>query len=212
MSQTTTMTVRISGALSEFVASNVGENGSHENISEYVRDQILTAKPSACDRERLASEGQFRQCYLKILQVVGEVAGPFGSRGLFAFLAIGTPSGECVLPGFDGALVVGVTFGFDAGEECFGRFKLVGVPRAPVSGKASLKGGLQQRLAIEAECGSGRLQALDPLVYLVEHCLDLLHDAALFIGRGDWSRKHTKCRTRKLFARCASGALLGHLF
>ena len=27
MSQTTTMTVRISGALSEFVASNVGENG-----------------------------------------------------------------------------------------------------------------------------------------------------------------------------------------
>ena len=38
MSQTTTMTVRISGALSEFVASNVGENGSYENISEYVRD------------------------------------------------------------------------------------------------------------------------------------------------------------------------------
>ena len=33
MSQTTTMTVRISGALSEFVASNVGENGSYENIS-----------------------------------------------------------------------------------------------------------------------------------------------------------------------------------
>jgi len=28
------MTVRISGALSEFVASNVGENGSCENISE----------------------------------------------------------------------------------------------------------------------------------------------------------------------------------
>ena len=40
MSQTTTMTVRISGALSEFVASNVGENGSYENISEYVRDLI----------------------------------------------------------------------------------------------------------------------------------------------------------------------------
>ena len=34
MSQTTTMTVRISGALSEFVASNVGENGSYENISD----------------------------------------------------------------------------------------------------------------------------------------------------------------------------------
>ena len=34
------MTVRISGALSEFVASNVGENGDYENISEYVRDLI----------------------------------------------------------------------------------------------------------------------------------------------------------------------------
>ena len=44
MSQTTTMTVRISGALSEFVASNVGENGSYENISEYVRDLIRRDK------------------------------------------------------------------------------------------------------------------------------------------------------------------------
>ena len=40
MSQTTAMTVRISGALSEFLASNVGENGAYENISEYVRDLI----------------------------------------------------------------------------------------------------------------------------------------------------------------------------
>lgn len=44
MSQTTTMTVRISGALSEFVALNVGENGSYENISEYVRDLIRRDK------------------------------------------------------------------------------------------------------------------------------------------------------------------------
>ena len=47
MSQTTTMTVRISGALSEFVASNVGENGSNENISEYVRDLIRRDKERA---------------------------------------------------------------------------------------------------------------------------------------------------------------------
>jgi len=47
MSQTTTMTVRISGALSEFVASNVGENGSYENISEYVRDLIRRDKERA---------------------------------------------------------------------------------------------------------------------------------------------------------------------
>ena len=53
MSQTTTMTVRISGALSEFVASNVGENGSYENISEYVRDLIRR------DMER--REGQLLQ-------------------------------------------------------------------------------------------------------------------------------------------------------
>jgi putative addiction module CopG family antidote len=47
MSQTTTMTVRISGALREFVASNVGENGSYENISEYVRDLIRRDKERA---------------------------------------------------------------------------------------------------------------------------------------------------------------------
>ena len=51
MSETTTMTVRISGALSEFVASNVGENGSYENISEYVRDLIRR------DKERAEQEG-----------------------------------------------------------------------------------------------------------------------------------------------------------
>ena len=50
MTQTTTMTVRISGALSEFVASNVGENGSYENISEYVRDLIRR------DKERTEQE------------------------------------------------------------------------------------------------------------------------------------------------------------
>lgn len=40
MARTTTMTVRISGELSEFVARNVGEYGSYENVSEYVRDLI----------------------------------------------------------------------------------------------------------------------------------------------------------------------------
>ena len=40
----TTMTVRLSGELSEFVAANVGEGGSYENISEYVRDLIRNDK------------------------------------------------------------------------------------------------------------------------------------------------------------------------
>lgn len=44
MSRTTTMTVRLSGSLSEFVASNVDENGAYENISEYVRDLIRRDK------------------------------------------------------------------------------------------------------------------------------------------------------------------------
>ena len=38
MARTTTMTVRLSGALSDFVAASVGENGSYENVSEYIRD------------------------------------------------------------------------------------------------------------------------------------------------------------------------------
>jgi len=50
MSRTTTMTVRLSGALSDFVAANVGENGSYENISEYIRDLIRR------DKERVEAE------------------------------------------------------------------------------------------------------------------------------------------------------------
>lgn len=50
MSRTTTMTVRLSGALSDFVAANVGENGSYENISEYIRDLIRR------DKERTEKE------------------------------------------------------------------------------------------------------------------------------------------------------------
>ena len=51
MSRTTTMTVRVSGALSEFVAANVGEYGAYENVSEYIRDLIRR------DKERVEREG-----------------------------------------------------------------------------------------------------------------------------------------------------------
>ena len=44
MSRTTTMTVRVSGTLSEFVATNVGEDGAYENVSEYIRDLIRRDK------------------------------------------------------------------------------------------------------------------------------------------------------------------------
>lgn len=36
----TTMTVRLSGSLSDFVVANTGETGAYENISEYIRDLI----------------------------------------------------------------------------------------------------------------------------------------------------------------------------
>jgi antitoxin ParD1/3/4 len=47
MARTTTMTVRLSGALSDFVAASVGENGSYENVSEYIRDLIRRDKERA---------------------------------------------------------------------------------------------------------------------------------------------------------------------
>ncbi len=58
MSRTTTMTVRLSGALSDFVAQNVGESGSYENVSEYIRDLIRRDKERAEKEafERLKAE------------------------------------------------------------------------------------------------------------------------------------------------------------
>ena len=50
MPRTTTMTVRISGVLSDFVAANVGDSGSYENVSEYIRDLIRR------DKERTEQE------------------------------------------------------------------------------------------------------------------------------------------------------------
>ncbi len=47
---TTTMTVRLSGPLSDFVAANVGEHGAYENVSEYMRDLIRR------DKERVERE------------------------------------------------------------------------------------------------------------------------------------------------------------
>ena len=47
---TTTMTVRLSGTLSDFVAANVGEHGAYENVSEYMRDLIRR------DKERIERE------------------------------------------------------------------------------------------------------------------------------------------------------------
>jgi putative addiction module CopG family antidote len=45
-----TLNVRVSGALGEFVAENVGDDGAYENVSEYVRDLIRR------DKERTEAE------------------------------------------------------------------------------------------------------------------------------------------------------------
>jgi antitoxin ParD1/3/4 len=42
-----TLNVRVTGPLGDFVAANVGDAGSYENVSEYVRDLIRK------DRERV---------------------------------------------------------------------------------------------------------------------------------------------------------------
>ncbi|HBO3354327.1 TPA: addiction module antitoxin [Pseudomonas aeruginosa] len=53
---TTTMTVRLSGTLSDFVAANVGEHGAYENVSEYMRDLIRRDK----ERKELESFERLR--------------------------------------------------------------------------------------------------------------------------------------------------------
>ena len=47
MTKTMTLNVRVSGALGEFVAANVGDDGAYENVSEYVRDLIRRDKARA---------------------------------------------------------------------------------------------------------------------------------------------------------------------
>jgi Arc/MetJ-type ribon-helix-helix transcriptional regulator len=58
MSKSITLNVRVSGALSDFVAANVGEAGAYDNISEYVRDLIRRdmARADAEAFERLKAE------------------------------------------------------------------------------------------------------------------------------------------------------------
>lgn len=44
MPEKTTVTVRLSGSLSEYVSDNVGDEGSYENVSEFFRDLIRRDK------------------------------------------------------------------------------------------------------------------------------------------------------------------------
>ena len=58
MTKATNLNVRVTGALSDFVAANVGEGGDYDNVSEYVRDLIRQDKARAEAKafERLKAE------------------------------------------------------------------------------------------------------------------------------------------------------------
>lgn len=58
MSRTMTLNVRVSGALGDFVAANVGDAGAYDNVSEYVRDLIRRDKARVENEafERLKAE------------------------------------------------------------------------------------------------------------------------------------------------------------
>jgi Arc/MetJ-type ribon-helix-helix transcriptional regulator len=47
MTKTMTLNVRVGGILGEHVAANVGDDGTYENVSEYVRDLIRKDKERA---------------------------------------------------------------------------------------------------------------------------------------------------------------------
>ncbi|MDB5443537.1 MAG: addiction module antitoxin [Phenylobacterium sp.] len=47
MARSLNLNVRVTGPLSEFVSSKVGDNGAYENVSEYVRDLIRRDKDRA---------------------------------------------------------------------------------------------------------------------------------------------------------------------
>ena len=47
MARATTVTVRLGGALSDFVSANVGDDRYYENVSEYIRDLIRRDKERA---------------------------------------------------------------------------------------------------------------------------------------------------------------------
>ena len=58
MARSLNLNVRVTGPLSEFVSTKVGDDGAYENVSEYVRDLIRRDKDQAeqADFDRLKAE------------------------------------------------------------------------------------------------------------------------------------------------------------
>ena len=78
MSRTTTMTVRLGGALSDFVSANVGDDGSYENVSEYIRDLIRRDKERAEQEAFNRLKGELTHAFAA---PGGDVSTADGSRG-----------------------------------------------------------------------------------------------------------------------------------
>ena len=80
MNKPVTLNVRISGALGDFVAANVGADGTYENVSEYVRDLIRR------DKERLEAE-QFDRLKAELTQAFNAPEDSFTALDADAVIA-----------------------------------------------------------------------------------------------------------------------------
>ncbi len=63
MSKSMTLNVRVTGPLSEFVATNVGDDGAYENVSEYVRDLIRRDRALAEQTAFLRLKAELTQAF-----------------------------------------------------------------------------------------------------------------------------------------------------
>lgn len=80
MNKPLTLNVRITGALSDFVSANVGENGDYENVSEYVRDLIRR------DKERVETE-QFERLRAELARAFGAEEASFAELDAASVIA-----------------------------------------------------------------------------------------------------------------------------
>ena len=80
MNKPITLNVRISGALGDFVAANVGDQGAYENVSEYVRDLIRR------DKERSEAE-QFQRLKAELTRAFAALEDSYGALDAEAVIA-----------------------------------------------------------------------------------------------------------------------------
>ncbi len=57
------LNVRIGGSLGDFVSHSVGENGSYDNVSEYIRDLIRKDKTQQEEAQFLRLKAELQQAF-----------------------------------------------------------------------------------------------------------------------------------------------------